>query len=170
MNIERSSTQDIDTIFRLYEAGTKFQTLKQETVWPKFDRASIQNEIEEGRQWKITIDNQPCCVWVITFNDPEIWGERDKDPSIYIHRIATDPNFRGRGFVTAIVDWAKEYAAAEGRDFVRLDTAGENTGLIGHYTKCGFSFLGLSKLADTTGLPAHYHEATVSLFEIKLKD
>lgn len=170
MNIERSSAQDIDTIFRLYEAGTRFQTLKHETVWPKFDRSSIENEIEEGRQWKITIEDRTCCVWVITFNDPEIWGERDKDPSIYIHRIATDPNFRGRGFVTAIVAWAKEYATAEGRDFVRLDTAGENAGLIGHYTKCGFSFLGLSKITDSTGLPAHYHDATVSLFEIKLKD
>ena len=36
------------------------------------------------------------------------------------------------------------------------------------YKKCGFKFLGLSKLEETTGLPAHYKNAIVSLFEIKL--
>jgi hypothetical protein len=39
-------------------------------------------------------------------------------------------------------------------------------GLINHYTKCGFEFLGLSKLSNTINLPAHYQNATVSLFQI----
>ena len=64
---------------------------------------------------------------------------------------------------------AKAYAAVGGRRFVRMDTAGDNAGLIRHYTMCGFVFLGLSKLTDTAGLPSHYHDATVSLFEIDLR-
>jgi len=38
-----------------------------------------------------------------------------------------------------------------------------------HYTACGFDFLGLSQLKNTDGLPQHYHNAVVSLFELKVQ-
>ena len=50
-----------------------------------------------------------------------------------------------------------------------MDTVGENKGLIKYYQKCGFNFLGLKYLDNTVGLPEHYKEAPVSLFEIELK-
>ena len=56
-----------------------------------------------------------------------------------------------------------------GKDFIRMDTVGENLGLIKYYTNCGFEFLGLSKLKNTQNLPAHYHNATVSLFQMTVK-
>ncbi|MFP3835995.1 GNAT family N-acetyltransferase, partial [Chryseobacterium sp. SIMBA_028] len=85
--------------------------------------------------------------------------------AVYIHRIATNPDFRGQNLVQKIVEWGKQYALTNGKKFIRLDTVGDNPGLISYYTKCGFDFLGLSKLKDTAGLPAHYNNATVSLFE-----
>ena len=50
-----------------------------------------------------------------------------------------------------------------------MDTVGDNPGLINYYTKCGFDFLGLLKLKNTKGLPAHYDNATVSLFQMTIK-
>ena len=47
-----------------------------------------------------------------------------------------------------------------------MDTVGENKKLIEYYQKCGFRFLGLSQLTNTETLPLHYHNATVSLFEM----
>jgi len=49
-----------------------------------------------------------------------------------------------------------------------MDTVGENKGLISYYQKCGFNFLELLQLKNTDGLPAHYHNAIVSLFQIAL--
>jgi len=49
-----------------------------------------------------------------------------------------------------------------------MDTVGDNPGLISYYEKCGFDFLGLLKLQNTKGLPAHYDNATVSLFQMTL--
>ncbi|WP_308302160.1 hypothetical protein [Psychroflexus sp. MES1-P1E] len=49
-----------------------------------------------------------------------------------------------------------------------MDTVGENVGLINYYKKCGFDFLGLSILKETSELPAHYNNATVSLFQISV--
>lgn len=168
MNIENSTLNDIDEIFRLYQAATNFQKSKHQVYWPEFDVEMVKMEIMENRQWKITLDGKMVCVWATTFSDPQIWEERNEDPAIYIHRIATNPDFRGQNFVTKIVDWAKSYAKENDKRFIRMDTVGNNLGLINHYEKCGFDFLGISKLNNTDELPLHYHNASVSLFQIKL--
>lgn len=166
--IQNSTSDDLDEIFRLYRIATDLQKAKAAVHWPEFDRQMIRNEILENRQWKIEIEGKTACVWATTFSDPQIWEERNEDPAVYIHRIATDPAFRGQNLVAEIVRWAKEYATRNNKAFIRMDTVGENKGLITYYEKCGFEFLGLSTLKNTEGLPAHYDNATVCLFEIRL--
>ncbi|HRG90590.1 MAG TPA: GNAT family N-acetyltransferase, partial [Chitinophagales bacterium] len=83
---------------------------------------------------------------------------------------ATNPDSRGHNLVAQIASWATTYARNNGKQFVRMDTVGNNEGLIKHYTRCGFTFLGLLTLKNTAGLPAHYHNATVSLFELKVAE
>ncbi|MEB8345434.1 GNAT family N-acetyltransferase [Flavobacteriaceae bacterium KMM 6898] len=168
MIINNSNNADISEIFRLYRLASAFQKTKDSALWPEFSMSLVLKEIEENRQWKLIIDNKIACVWAVTFNDPEIWGEKDADKAMYIHRIATNPEFRGHKFVEHIVRWSKTYAKEKGLDYIRLDTVGENKGLIAHYTNCGFQYLGLFKLEDTSSLPAHYQNSSVSLFEIKL--
>ena len=99
MTIENSTTEDINEIFRLYEIARSFQKIKAVVPWPEFEKELIETEISEKRQWKILIDNQIACVWATTFDDPQIWEERNADPSVYIHRIATNPTFRGQSLV-----------------------------------------------------------------------
>jgi ribosomal protein S18 acetylase RimI-like enzyme len=168
MEIVNSNIKDIDAIFKLYRIASEYQKPRFSVYWPEFDRAMVEKEINENRQWKLLIDGEVACIWAITFSDPEIWEERNIDPAIYIHRIATSPGFRGRNFVAQIVSWAKEYAKSINKNFVRLDTIGNNERLIQHYTNAGFQFLGLFKLKNTENLPSHYHNASACLFEIKL--
>lgn len=169
MNIFNSTIKDIDEIFSLYGIATKYQKDKfSGNVWPEFDRRLIETEIQEQRQFKLLINDRIACVWAITFSDPQIWKQKDADPAIYIHRIATNPDFRGQQFVIKIVAWAKAFARSHKKQFIRLDTCGHNTGLIDHYQKCGFTFLGISKIKNSEGLPSHYNNADVCYFEIKL--
>ena len=168
LQIANCTPNDIDTIFKFYKMATDFQKAKSVVHWPEFDPKLIEQELEENRLWKIISGQDIACIWATAFDDPDIWEERNDDPAVYIHRIATNPDFRGRNLVNHIVNWAIGYAAANNKKFIRLDTVGENKGLIAHYTKCGFDFLGLKKLRNTSGLPAHYDKATVSLFELKL--
>ena len=169
MQIVNSTIKDIDEIYRLYKIATAYQQAKKEViVWPDFEREMVEIEIAENRQFKMLINNEVACIWVITFNDEQIWEEKNKDPAIYIHRIATNPNFRGNNLVAKIVNWAKEYANQSEIQFVRLDTLGNNTRLIEHYKNAGFDFLGLFDLKNTDRLPKHYKLAPVCLFEIDL--
>ena len=169
MEIKNCETKDIAEIFRLYRIASEYQKAKQTVVvWPEFERQLVETEIAENRQWKIIIEKEIACVWATTFSDEQIWEERNADAAIYIHRIATHPNFRGQNFISQIVTWAKEYAKSCGKDFVRLDTLGNNARLIEHYTNAGFCFLGMFNLKNTKGLPSHYHNIPACLFEIKL--
>jgi RimJ/RimL family protein N-acetyltransferase len=168
MIILNCKIEDINKIFKLYKIATNFQKTKSAVPWPNFDRELIRKEIHENRQWKIIIDGEIACIWAITESDIQIWQERNKEPAIYIHRISTNPNFRGRNLVSEIAKWSKNYAIQKNKKFVRMDTVGENVGLINYYKKCGFDFLGLSILKDTSELPTHYNNATVSLFQMSV--
>ena len=168
-SIINSSIEDIDFIFSLYKIATEYQKKRfPENIWPVFQRSLVETEINENRQWKLLIDNEIACVWAITFSDPEIWEEKNIEPAIYIHRIATNPKFRGHKLVLKIVEWSRKYAISHEKSFVRMDTCGNNIALINHYENCGFDFLGINKIANSEGLPSHYHNADVCLFEMKL--
>ncbi len=167
-SIQNSTVRDITEILKFYEHAREYQYMKGAVVWPDIPVSLITKEIIEKHQWKLMDDGKIACVWATTFQDPLIWEEKDLDPAVYIHRIAVNPAFRGRNLVKEVVEWAKLFAKEQGKKFIRLDTVGENTGLIKHYTTCGFHFLGLVNLKDTSGLPAHYSKAPVALFEMEV--
>ncbi|PSL44356.1 acetyltransferase (GNAT) family protein [Chitinophaga niastensis] len=169
MRIENSTLADVDTIFKLYDEGTHYQKSVAKKHWQGFERSLVENEIKEKRQWKIIADEQVVCVFAIAFNDPLIWKEKDNDPAVYIHRIATNPLFRGNSYVKHIITWAKEYARNINKDFIRMDTGSGNERLNNYYISCGFTYLGITTLGDSDGLPAHYRGGSSSLFEIRLK-
>ena len=167
--IKNITIKDIDEVYSLYNIASNYQNSKKTVVvWPDFDREMVTNEILENRQFKILIDNKIACIWAVTFSDEQIWEERNIDTAIYIHRIATHPDFRGNDFVSKIVLWAKEYVTEKKIQYIRLDTLGENTKLIRHYKNAGFDFLGMFDLKNTSNLPEHYKLAPVCLFEIDL--
>lgn len=156
-------------IFELYKIGTEYQKVKcPANVWPEFEKELVLTEISEKRQWKIMIGSEIACIWVTAFSDPQIWEEKNIDPSVYIHRIVTNPKFKGQKFVEKIVEWASGYASENQKQFIRMDTCGNNISLINYYKTCGFNFLGIHKLKNPDGLPAHYIDAEVCFFEIDL--
>ncbi len=170
MEISNCLPGDVDAILSLYEAARNLQTQKKMVVWPYFEKSFIEKEIQEQRQWKIVTDNVIACNCAITFADKEIWGEKDRNDSIYIHRICTNATLRGNRYIDSITAWGKKYAQQKGKRFVRLDTLGNNTKLIEHYTSAGFAFLGIFELTDTANLPGHYQtEPNCCLFEIDLE-
>ncbi|MBV8327256.1 GNAT family N-acetyltransferase [Chryseobacterium sp.] len=165
--ILKTFLQDIDEVFSLYKMASDFKKKVSGIQWPEFDRTLIETEIKENRHWKILIDGQIACVWSITYDDPQVWGEKNTDPAIYIHRIATHPDFRGQKFVEQIVTWTRKFAVENNKQYIRMDTTAGNQPLTDYYIKCGFTCLGTKKMSDTEGLPAHYHNATMVLFQLE---
>ncbi len=168
MRIEPSEIQDLDPAMALYRAAVDYQRINGYNLWPEFDRALIENEIKEKRHYRIVEGNEIACVFSVVYNDPIIWEEKDKEPSIYLHRIATNPHFKGKGIMHLIKKWAAEHALQNGRKFIRMDTWGDNEKLKAYYVNCGFTYIGQKHLPQPTTLPQHYWGLTLSLFEIQL--
>lgn len=169
MMIRPCSPEDVSQILKLYEFARQLQQERKMVVWPYFDKAFLEKEVLEQRQWKLIVNDQIACNWAITYTDKEIWEEKENNNSIYIHRIATHPDFRGNRFIDKITDWAKQHATEKGKQFIRLDTLGNNVKLIQHYTSAGFNFLGMHRLTNTATLPLHYqNEPNCCRFEIDL--
>lgn len=166
--IRHSNLEDLELIFDFYSIAIEYQKPRFKNHWPQFSREMVKKELEENRQFQLLVNGEVACVWAVAFSDPEIWGERNREAAVYLHRIATHTNYRGRQLVKIIANWAIAFGKASQKDFVRMDTVGDNKKLIAHYQKCGFTYLGLSQLKNTNTLPAHYYNAVVSLFEIKV--
>lgn len=169
MIIENCNSNEIVSIMELYEAARTLQKERKMVVWPYFEPEFIQREVDESRQWKISLRQTIVCNWAVTFEDKQIWEERDAGNSIFIHRIACHPQYRGNRYIDSIVGWAIEYAKGMNKRYVRLDTLGNNAKLIQHYKSAGLKFLGMYKLNNTSKLPLHYQkEPNCCLFEIDL--
>ncbi len=171
MEIINSTPDDTETIFKLYDDAVAYQKKIFNKHWQPFERGMVEREIKEERQWKI-IDshNNILCIFAISYNDPEIWEAKDTDPSIYLHRIVSNPLFRGSNFVKEIIDWAGIFGKTNTRKFIRLDTWADNEKLISYYKKCGFTLVGITTPTKTAGLPKHYNLISLSLFEIEIED
>lgn len=165
VTIQPSDAADLQAILEMYGHASALQREKEMVVWPEIPPSLVNHEIAEHRQWKMVIDDQIACVWVVAFDDPLIWGKKNEDAAVYIHRIATAPDFRGQGLVEFVVKAVDDMACKMRLDFMRLDTVGQNPGLIKHYTEHGFQFLGAHTLPSTEGLPGHYNDGPVLLFE-----
>jgi hypothetical protein len=46
-----------------------------------------------------------------------------------------------------------------------MDTWADNQRLVGYYVDCGFHHIGDRQLGDTSGLPPHYNNTRLALFQ-----
>jgi GNAT superfamily N-acetyltransferase len=168
MEIKHTTIEDIESAFGLYRAAVDYQRINGYNLWPEFERSLIEKEINEKRHYKIVDGNEIACVFSVVYNDPVIWEEKDKEASVYLHRIATNPTFKGKGIMQLIKKWAADHARSQGRKFLRMDTWGDNEKLKEYYIRCGFNYLGKKHLPLPNPLPRHYWGSTLSLFEIAL--
>lgn len=166
--IINSELKDLDLIFDLFDNAIQYQKENGYELWPQFSKALITTEIKEKRHWKIVEDSIITCIFSVMYNDPVIWKEKDKDPSVYLHRIAVNPLHKGKGIMNEIRNWSLEHARFKNKKFVRMDTWGNNENLRKYYITCGFNYIGQQSLTETAGLPMHYGGSVLSLFQIEV--
>lgn len=168
MRIEKSSIEDLVAHMELYDKAIAYQHALGKVNWLGFEERTVLEEIRRGQQYKIVIDKQVACVFLLADSDPIIWEEKNKDPAIYIHRIATNPLFRGQNFVVKIIDFVKIIAKQKQKEFIRMDTTAGNERLNYYYEQCGFNIVATIALQGNTDMPAHYRNNSFTLFEMRV--
>jgi GNAT superfamily N-acetyltransferase len=169
LHIVNSELADINFIFQLFGSAIEYQKKKGYELWPLFNEELIQAEIDEKRHWKIIEGDTIVCIFSVLYTDELIWGkEKDDEPSVYLHRITINPEFKGKGMMRIIKEWAEEHARQKKKKFVRMDTWGNNENLRTYYVSCGFNYIGQQYLTEVEGLPAHYGGSVLSLFQTEV--
>jgi ribosomal protein S18 acetylase RimI-like enzyme len=163
-----ATISDTPTVLALYEKGSEFQKTAFGKGWQFIDTVRLQTEIKERRLWKIVESGAIACIFSVVYSDPILWRDLNADPAMYLHRIVTNPDFRGRGYVTKITDWSRAHAAANGLRYVRLDTWEDNGKLVDLYLSNGFRYVSTVELSESDATPKHYVGNRISLFEIDL--
>ena len=163
--IANSDINDLTNIFEIYRSATEYMKSKNQVAWPEFEKKMIVEEIKNMKQWKLLINQAIACIWATTLNDELIWGKRNDEPSLYLHRIATAPDYRGQNLVRHVIKWADDYCKSNKLKYIRMDTGGLNEGLIKYYENLGFEFLSAEALDETNDLPQHYSNVPICLFQ-----
>jgi hypothetical protein len=170
MKIFQSKLYDLAEIYILYGLAIEYQKINLKKEQFAFDEFLIKKEISENRQWKIMEGDHMACIFAISFNSPYIWGEKDNDPALYLHRIVTSPFFKGGDYVNKIVIWARKKALEQNLLYIRMDTMGNDKSLIAYYQSCGFKFIGTVTPGNAEDLRRPHRNILLSLFEINIDE
>lgn len=168
IQITNTVKADLEFIFHLFDSAIAYQKAHGYNLWPAFSRGLIESEIADQRHWKIVENGEILCVFSVMYNDPVIWLERDKEPAVYLHRIAVNPQHKRKGMTRLIKNWALDHARKNNKSFVRMDTWGDNETLRNYYISCGFEYIGQQQLHFAEGQPGHYGGSLLSLFQLEV--
>jgi len=168
MHFQNATPTDIPVLLELYKKGSQFQQNVFGKSWQSIDTVRVETEIRENRLWKIVDEESIACIFSVVYSDPLLWQERNADPAMYIHRIVTNPDFRGRGYIGKITAWARDHAKTKRLRFVRLDTWADSDKLVGLYVKNGYRLVSTIEVTASKATPMHYVGDKISLFQIDI--
>jgi hypothetical protein len=156
-------------IYRLFEEAIRFQKDNKYSGWNSYDKEFIKADINERLLFKIVNENGVIGIFCICHTDKLIWREQEKGDALYLHRIVLNRALKGARIFELVLSWSLEYALANKRKFVRMDTWADNAKLINYYKTYGFRFVENYTTADTTDLPVQHRNLKVALLELEVQ-
>ena len=165
--IGKTVVGDLETIYQLFEQAITYQKANNYVGWNAYDKDFIQREIQEGLHYKITADGQILAVFSTCLNDEFIWREKETGNAFYLHRVITNPAFKGQRQFEKVLNWAIDYAGQQGRVYIRIDTWLNNPKIIDFYKGYGFQFVEAFTTDDTDKLPVQHRNLSLALLELK---
>lgn len=132
MIIRKASKQDLEQLLtvvkscgqKLIEQGI-FQWNEE---YPS--KEILIEDIELQELWKLEDNNSIIGSIVLTeIEDAEYHNVKwltKNEHNLYIHRLAVDPKFQGKGYAQKLMDFAESYAKENGYNSIRLDTFSQN--------------------------------------------
>ncbi|MBX2829342.1 MAG: GNAT family N-acetyltransferase [Flavobacteriaceae bacterium] len=138
IEIVHSQWEDLDAACQIFDDAIAYQKQKGYPEYRSNDREGVKQAIADGMHYKMLIDGKLACVFNVVYNDRPIWRDKDQDDAIFLHRVITAQEFKGRRLFGQILEWAIDLAQSKNRPFVRMDTWDDNPNLVNYYKTFGF--------------------------------
>jgi GNAT superfamily N-acetyltransferase len=145
LHIRLAAESDLEPLLALYESTRLWLVSLGSDQWsantPDRMRDRFLTSIHDGHCYVAESDGRlVATVTVDNFADPEFWTDDDApDDALYVHRMIVDRQTAGNDLGAALLDWAANLAAENGKRWLRLDAWRTNTKLHRYYERQGFS-------------------------------
>ena len=170
IQIVNTTIDDLSSVLWLFEQAMELQGKNGYKVWNSIDRTALEKDIQNKLQYKIVKGTDIHCIFSVQYTDPFIWGKRDQQDAIYLHRIVVNPHYKGQKQFDKVLDWAKQFARLEHLKYIRMDTWADNFRIISYYQTYGFIFIGNYKTPDAAELPAKNRNIDVALLQMQVDE
>ncbi|WP_073316123.1 GNAT family N-acetyltransferase [Aquimarina spongiae] len=162
--IRKAALSDLDIIYKLTQSCARAMIAKGIYQWnehyPKRER--FEKDIQLQELYVFEKDAVIIGIIVLTeiMDDEYIrieWLTKN-DNNLYIHRLAVDPEYWGKGYAQQLMDFAESYARKNNYESVRLDTFSQNTRNQKFYETRGYQRLGNIYFPKQSEFPFYCYE------------
>lgn len=162
--IRKATEEDIDLIlyitkqcaFNMMDRGI----YQWNETYP--NRWAFENDIKCDELYVLELNNAIVgCIMVSTLKDEEyvpIKWLTTNDSAVYIHRLAIQPKYQGKGYAQRLMDFAENLAIKNNFNSVRLDTFSQNKRNQTFYELRGYQRLGNIYFPEQSEHPFYCYE------------
>lgn len=153
IQVYQAKPEDADAVMALLLKTAQWFKSKGSSQWSALldgeDSHNTREVIKHGNVF-VFKEGEKIAAMVILLTDAspwdiDLWGEEDQENSFYVHRLAIDRDYAGRGLGKAVLEWVEHGIAIEGKPQIRLDCIGTNDTLYQFYSNAGYTHKGLVK-------------------------
>ncbi|WP_372917191.1 GNAT family N-acetyltransferase [Salegentibacter sp.] len=162
--IRKASLKDLSEIKKLTEACA--EALQQQNIfqwnedYPSLEK--LENDIKREELFVYEHKNRIIAIIVLTPNMDEVYQNiswlTETGNNLYVHRLATHPDFWGQGYARKMMDFAEDFAKTENFTSIRLDTFSQNKRNQKFYEARGYQRLGDVYFPHKNDQPFHCYE------------
>lgn len=163
MIVRRAALFDVPAVMYIIRAAVPLMQAAGNTQWDdQYPNTEIfLRDITRKELWVADFDGVLGGVAAITTEQtPEYAnvGWDRNEPALVVHRLAVDPEFRGHGIATALMEEAEALAEEQGIHVLRVDTNALNEAARKMFVKLGYTYAGETTIDYRPGLRVACYE------------
>ncbi|PRX51538.1 GNAT family N-acetyltransferase [Salegentibacter salegens] len=166
--IKKASLKDLPKIKNLTEACAEVLQHQNIFQWNEHypSRDKLQNDVQNKELYVFEEENMIIAIIVLTSKMDEVyrsinWLSKTGN-NLYVHRLATHPNYWGKGYARKMMDFAEEFATSQNFSSIRLDTFSKNKRNQKFYEARDYTKLGDVYFPHKNEHPFHCYEKLIA--------
>lgn len=144
LEFSRVEPIDLEAFSAVIQGVSRWFLEHGKPMWPleTLTPEALLRSYPDGELWIGRIFGEAVACFVLVEDDPLFWPDAPSGTFLFVHKIAVDRGFTGRGFGAQILDFAGARAIAKGKRFFRLDTDASRTAVCAIYERYGSARVG----------------------------
>lgn len=162
LRLDLAQETDAPVIADILTRAVQYKLKHGDSSWgdQPYTVAEILPGINHSEVYIAKLDGKAVGTLKMQWHDDIVW-HRDATAAAYIHQLAIQEGYHGRGMGKQLLNLAASQAAARGKRLLRLDCNDQNQKLCEYYEKLGFKQVGIKSIPTSDNY-------TAALFERKI--